>query len=233
MPVIVCASSKGGAGKTTVCALLASELAKQGEAKNVGVSLIDADPEKNLSTWAGLKKLPANIKIVCDVNEDNVLDVIEQAKAESVFVIVDLEGIASTTVAFAITQADLVIIPCQASQMDANKAVKVIKVVKTSSKMIHRDIPYAVMFNRLSAAIVTKTGKALREEFVNAGIDVFDRSLMERESFKSIFSFGGTIYDLPTKNAREVQSLTKAADNVKLLTEEVKRRLIEGTKNAK
>jgi len=52
VPVIVFASSKGGAGKTTACVVLACELARQGQAKNIGVSLIDADPNQHGAAWA-------------------------------------------------------------------------------------------------------------------------------------------------------------------------------------
>ncbi len=52
MPVIVFASSKGGAGKTTACVTLAGELARQGKDKNIKVSLIDADPNQHSAKWA-------------------------------------------------------------------------------------------------------------------------------------------------------------------------------------
>ena len=45
MPVIVFATPKGGAGKTTSALLLASELAARGAT----VAIIDADPEKWIS----------------------------------------------------------------------------------------------------------------------------------------------------------------------------------------
>ena len=228
MPVIVFASSKGGAGKTTACTVLACELARQGRDKNIGVSIVDADPEKNLSAWAQMEGKPDNIKIFNDVSESNILDVIEDARKHAPFVLVDLEGVASNTVTFALSQADLVIIPCQASQMDANKAVKVIKMIKNNSRMIQRDIAFAVLFNRLSAAIVTKTGKHLAEEFSSGGIDVFRCSLIERECYKSIFSYGGAVNDLDAKNRREQDSIDKAAENANLFAEEVKIRLKHG-----
>lgn len=232
MPVIVFASSKGGAGKTTACTVLACELARQGAGKNINVSIVDADPEKNLSAWASLEGKPDNITIFNDVSESNILDVIEEARGKAPFVLVDLEGVASNTVTFALSQADLVIIPCQASQMDANKAVKVIKMIKNNSRMIQREIPFAVLFNRLSAAIVTKTGKHLAEEFSSGGIDVFRCSLIERECYKSIFSYGGSVNNLEANSKREQESIDKAAENATLFAEEVKARLKEGIEKA-
>lgn len=225
MPVIVFASSKGGAGKTTACVILASELARQGKDKNIKISVIDADPEQNLAAWADLDGKPDNILLYKNVGESTILDVIEDAKNKSGIVLVDLEGVASNTVTFALSQADLVIIPSQASQMDANKAVKIIKMIKNSSRMIQRDIPFAVLFNRMSAAIVTKTAKYLSNEFETAGIDVFSTCLIEREIYKSVFSFGGTIYSVDTKTKKEQESINKAMANAVEFSEEVKVRL--------
>ena len=113
MPVIVFASSKGGAGKTTAAVTLAGELARQGSNKNIGVSLIDADPNQHSAAWAKLDGKLENIELFDNVTEDNILDVIEQAEKKTPFVIVDLEGVASSAVIGAISRADLVIIPCQ------------------------------------------------------------------------------------------------------------------------
>jgi len=129
MPVIVFASSKGGAGKTTACVVLACELARQGQAKNIGVSLIDADPNQHSAAWAKQEATPSNIRLFEGVNESNILDVIEQAQQQTPFVLVDLEGVASSAVIGAVSRADLVIIPCQPSQNDAKEAAKTIKTI--------------------------------------------------------------------------------------------------------
>lgn len=51
MPTIAFVSPKGGVGKTTAAVLLATEIAQKGKA----VTLIDADPNKPISTWARRK----------------------------------------------------------------------------------------------------------------------------------------------------------------------------------
>ena len=225
MPVIVFASSKGGAGKTTACVVLACELARQGKDKNIGVSLIDADPNQHSATWAGLDGKPDNIKLFAKVTEETILDAIEEAKKHSPFVLVDLEGVSSNSVTFATSQADLVIIPCQPSQNDATEAVKTIKMVRNSARMVQHEIPFSVLFSRLSAAIITKTGKHLAAQFDAAGIDVFKCSLIDREAFKSIFSFGGSVNGLEAKDKKARVSRDKAAANTYIYAEEVKQHL--------
>jgi chromosome partitioning protein len=71
--------------------------------------------------------------------------------------------------------------------------MKTIKTIKYSSKVSGRNIAYSVLFTRLSAAIITKTGRHLAADFDSSGVDLFVCSLIDREAFKSVFSFGGTV----------------------------------------
>ena len=225
MPVIVFASSKGGAGKTTACILLACELARQGIKSDIKISLLDADPNQHTAAWAKLNGRPNNIRLFDEVTEESILDTIEDAKTKSSFVLVDLEGVASNSVTYAISQADLVIIPCQASQNDAKEAVKTVKNIRNSARIIGREIPYVVLFGRVNAAIFTKNAKHLCAELESGGVELLKVSLIEREAFKSIFSFGGSISNLETRTSREKKAIEKAAINAMEFAEEVKLKL--------
>jgi chromosome partitioning protein len=228
MPVIVFASSKGGAGKTTAAVILTCELARQGDAKGLNIALVDADPNQHSAAWAKKEGCPKNVHLIENATEDSILDAIEAAENKASFVIVDLEGVASSAVIGAVSRADLVIIPCQPSQNDAKEAVKTIKTIQYSARVAGRKIAFAVLFTRLSGAITTKTGKHLASEFNDAGIDLFKCSLIDREAFKSIFSYGGTINNLESGTKREQDSINKAAENATIFTEEVKRKLKAG-----
>ena len=50
MAIISLANAKGGAGKTTAALILATELARQGNR----VVILDADPQRWITTWAEL-----------------------------------------------------------------------------------------------------------------------------------------------------------------------------------
>ena len=78
MPTIAFISPKGGVGKTTAALLLASQLAR-----GARVSVIDADPNHPIASWAKGTALPDNLSIVADVDEDNILDRIEEAAAST------------------------------------------------------------------------------------------------------------------------------------------------------
>jgi chromosome partitioning protein len=117
MPTIAFVSPKGGAGKSTSALLLATALAKVSE-----VTIIDADPNHPIQDWADGGNVPAKLTVVSKVSEDSIVQRIEDAAAKTPLVIVDLEGTASKTVLYAISEADLVIIPTQGSPLDAEPA---------------------------------------------------------------------------------------------------------------
>jgi chromosome partitioning protein len=192
MPTIVFASPKGGAGKSTSAVLLATELALKG----AGVTVLDADPNKPVSQWARRAGCPENLTVIADISETTIIDEIETAAQKTPFVVVDLEGTASMMVAYAISRADMVIIPTQGSQLDAAEAAKAIKLIKQQEKAFHKKIPYAILFTRTSSAIRPRTLQHIQAEFRKHGVQAFETQIHEREAYRALFSFGGTLESL-------------------------------------
>jgi chromosome partitioning protein len=214
MPTVVFASPKGGAGKSTSAVVLATELARRG----AGVTILDADPNRPVSHWARRSGCPESLNVLADISESTVIDTIEEAARTSAFVIVDLEGTASMTVAYAISRADLVVIPTQGSQLDAAEAAKAVKLIRQQEKAFARQIPYAVLFTRTSTAIRPRTLQHIREEFSTNQVPAFETQMHEREAFRAIFSFGGTLESLdPT----QVSNLQAALANARAFAGEV------------
>lgn len=220
MPTIAFISPKGGVGKTTATVTLATQLARK-----AGVSVIDADPNRPVEAWSRLPGRPGAITVVSDVNQDNIIDRIDEAARTSTFVLVDCEGTASLTVAYAIGSADLVIVPTQASQLDARQAARALKLVTDQEKQSRRSIPHRVLFTRSSPAIRTRTLASVQEQLKSAGIASFDTHLHEREAFRAMFSFGGPLEDF---DATQVSNVPKAIANARALTTEVLDVLKEG-----
>jgi chromosome partitioning protein len=161
MPTIVFASPKGGVGKSTAAVLLATELASHGGS----VTMIDADPNRPLSQWASRPGKPQKLAVIATTTEESIIDTIEKAAMMTQFVIVDLEGTASMMAGYAMSRADLVIIPAQGSHLDATEAVKAIKLVKGQEKAFKKKIPFAILFTRTSAAIRPRTLQSIEGEF--------------------------------------------------------------------
>ena len=208
MPTIVFASPKGGAGKSTAAVLLATELALKG----APVTILDADPNKPVSHWATRAGRPPNLKVIADASEASIIDDIEKAAQETPFVVVDLEGTASMTVAYAISRADLVIIPTQGSQLDAAEAAKAVKLIKQQEKAFGRTIHFAILFTRTSSAIRPRTLQHIQAEFRKHGVAAFQTQIHEREAYRALFSFGGTLDAL---DPRHVSNLGAAIVNAR------------------
>jgi chromosome partitioning protein len=217
MPTIAFVSPKGGVGKTTSAFLFASALSRVYD-----VTIIDADPNHPIQTWARGGNTPPRLTIISDVDEETIIERIEDAASKTTFVIVDLEGTASKTVIYAISQADFVIIPTQGSQLDANEASRAIRVVIQSEKMTNKKKPYAVLLTRTNSSIRTRGLAHIQNGLVDAGIPVLETELNERDAFKAVFSFQQTLEGL---DATDVPNLDKAKLNVLEFVAEVVERL--------
>ena len=219
MPSIVFVSPKGGAGKTTSALVLATQIAKQG----IGVTIIDADPNHPIKLWAQGEVPPKNLAVVSDVTEANIADQIAEAAGKTPFVVVDLEGTAATIVAYAISEADFVIIPTQGSQLDAEQASKALRLIRAHERGIQKHkpdykLPYSVLFTRTSRDITSRDTKHVRNSFKNAGVTCFQTELNERAAFKAMFSFR---QPLETLDPKEVSNIQQAIKNAEEYTREV------------
>jgi chromosome partitioning protein len=226
MPTIVYASPKGGVGKSTAAVLLATEVAGFG----ASVTMIDADPNKPLSHWAKLPGRPAKLTVEADVSEDSIIDTIEAAAKKTAFVIVDLEGTASVMVGYAMSRADLVIIPVQGSHLDAAEAAKAIKLVRAQELEFKRTIRYAILFSRTSAAIRSRTLQNIEAQFRERQIPVLTTQIIEREAYRALFAFGGTLSSLDTK---QVSNIPAAIMNARIFSNEILTMLKTDTKQAR
>lgn len=213
MPTIVFVSPKGGAGKSTSALVLAEQLARSAR-----VTLIDADPNRPIKAWATGPNTPQRLSVIGDADEENIIDKIEEAAAQTPFVIVDLEGTAAKIVVLAVSQADLVIIPTQGSELDAEQATRALRVVKQQEKMSRRVVPHGILLTRTGAVIRTRTMSHIIESYKNANVPVFEIELNEREAFKAMFSFRQPLAHL---DPAEVSNVNKAIANAEAFAAEV------------
>jgi chromosome partitioning protein len=214
MPTIVFASPKGGVGKSTAAVLLATELSGHGGS----VTMIDADPNRPLTQWANRPGKPTKLTVIATTAEDSIIDTIEKAALQTTFVIVDLEGTASMMVGYAMSRADLVIIPAQGSHLDATEAVKAIKLVKGQERAFNKQIPFAILFTRTSAAIRPRTLQSIESEFMHNQIPMFGTQIHERDAYRAMFAFGGTLAEL---DPAQVGNLPAARANARAFAAEV------------
>ena len=213
MPVIVTASSKGGAGKSTLTLVLAQAL----DAMGASVTVIDADPNRPLVRWRDGKS-KSSIEVVGDVTESNIIKLIREHSANRQFVLVDLEGTANRLVSRAITQADLVLIPLQASALDSNEAGRAVGLIKEEEEALEgRVIPYRIIMTRTNPLITTKIEAGIYQALADAKIALMKTRLHERQAYKAIFVRRATLSELDFS----VNGLEAARDNAERLASEV------------
>jgi len=222
MPTIAFACGKGGVGKSTSAVILATELAQRG----ADVTVIDADPNRPVSRWSMRGGLPQKLTVNGEATEDTIIDAIETEALKSTFVIVDLEGTASMTVAYAMSRADLVIIPIQGSFLDAAEASKAVALVRQQERAFSRKIPFAILLTRTSTTIRPRTLQSIMGELAQKNLPVFETQIHERDAYKAIFAFGGTLDDL---DVAQVPNIPTALANARAFTAEVLSMLKQNT----
>jgi chromosome partitioning protein len=231
MPVIPIAIPKGGAGKTTTALVVALELANLGKS----VTIIDGDPNGHIVHWAALPDAPSGITVIGSkpeemkhldtptivdkkVTEDTIIHQIQTAAASGAFVIVDLEGTANEMVSLAVRMADFVVIPIQGSHLDAKEAEHMIRLIRHQEGLAERQIPFAVLLTRTNPAITPGSQKHVERGLSERGIPCFDTQLYDREAYRALFSYGGTLLSLKDKGVRNVEN---AQSNAHALTAEI------------
>jgi chromosome partitioning protein len=74
-----------------------------------------------------------------------------------------------------------------------------------------------VLFTQTNPAVRPRTLKSLEQDLLQQGIPLFGTALHERDAFRAIFSFGGTLSDL---DPGAVSNVSAALDNARQFTAE-------------
>jgi len=213
LPVIVVANPKGGAGKSTTTLVLGTTIADLGGT----VTIIDADPNRPIVDWkTGNSRCPVNV--IGDISEQNIIETIKDEAKRQQFVFVDLEGTASRLSSRAISRADLVIIPIQASAVDARQASRAVQLISEEEQMLDRSIPFRVLFTRTSPLIPTKIENDIVKGLKSADLPMFTAHLNERQAFKAVFVSRLSLREL---NSAEVNGVATAQKNAAEIVEEL------------
>jgi chromosome partitioning protein len=212
MHVLSFSNPKGGTGKSTTALLVAEQLSLAGKK----VAIIDNDPSQNLLYWQsvregrGLKKL---FEVFPKSDPDTFDSLIADLQKNNDFTIVDMEGVKDLMASVVTMSSDLVVIPMQASPMDARNAASQLSIIKLAARHLKREIPHVFVFTRTNATIVTRLYRAIKEEMKN--LPILDVNLVERAAYKHMHEDGSLLSELDPKI---VSGLDNASINAKQLT---------------
>ena len=195
MPAVSIANPKGGAGKTTLALVLASELARSG----ASVVVIDADPNAIIAGW-GRKRTEQGrglpFEIVAGPKESELVKLIDRYTTSHDFVLIDLEGTASRMTSRALARSHLVLIPFNLSPIDAELAASAVALIQEEAEALGRSVPFRLVRSRDNAAIETKTAKRIVGAIADADLPLLSAGLVERAAYRDIFDFSATLEEL-------------------------------------
>ena len=141
MSIITVATTKGGAGKTTLAQVLLGALADRG----YQVAAIDADFNRTLANWCEMfSRHPVNCR--AELDQTKIVSTAGDLEERHDVVVIDTAGAATQTTVFAIGCADVVLVPIQASSSDVIEAIKTTRLIESAAEMVRREIPAKVVF---------------------------------------------------------------------------------------
>jgi chromosome partitioning protein len=214
MAVITFANAKGGAGKTTAALILSTELARQGHR----VVVLDADPQRWITSWAEVSGHIANLTVISHITPGSLECHIREMKDEADYIVIDLAGAKDQIVALALAISDQVLIPVQGCAMDARGAAQILELIRQIEDRSKQRINHSVVLTRVNSLVTTRALQTIKAMLAERGVSVLDTPIVERAAYREIFDCGGT---LQTMDPARVSNLDKARENAFALAKEV------------
>lgn len=183
--ILTYASSKGGVGKSTTCAAVASALALEGSR----VLIIDLDQNRTLERWS--RRGLADGLTVAAVDPQKFGSYFREVEASGEYdhICIDLPGTREVTLFKALARSDLVIIPAQASEPDLREALVVVGDIRDVSDTAGRAIPYRLLLTKIYP-LRTRVTDFAYAELARKGLPLFRTVLVERSAYREMFLNG-------------------------------------------
>jgi chromosome partitioning protein len=184
VPIISFASTKGGAGKTTLAFVVATAIARRlASGSDYCVACIDADPNGTLD--AALRKTgnPDIWSLASDA--ETLLPRLREAQRSAAVVLIDLEGSANQAMLYACGNSDLVLIPAQPSAYDVREARKTADVVSQAADLVGREIEVRVVLTR-TPVLRQRVAEHSRTQFAKSDLPVLPVELVQRTAFQTM-----------------------------------------------
>ena len=192
--IISIINEKGGTGKTTVAANIATALHRRGQK----VILVDADPQGSARDWRSASPVGANLPDVIALDRPAMLSAIKNFDAD--YVVIDTPAKAEGMVAGCIRVSDVAILVIRPSGLDVWASAAAVKLVRQKID-VGGKIEAGFLVNCVSAT--TTLSKSIKSGEWNAyAIDQMTSTIGQRAAFASSMTDGVSVYDTHDYTAR-------------------------------
>lgn len=199
--VVAVAQRKGGAGKSTVAATLATSLALAGRR----VALLDTDPQKTLSRWQQ-ERAKAGSRAAALSFEDpagwRIPATLDRLKPGHDALVLDTPPHADSDARIAIRAADLVLVPLQPSPADLWAMEATLELAKAERR------PVALLLNRVPSS--GRLGQEIATELQRRGLPLLVPVLGNRTGFATAFARGLGVAEAAPRSAAATEAAALA-----------------------
>jgi chromosome partitioning protein len=195
MDILVIASQKGGAGKTTIAGHLAVMAQQQGKS----VAIIDTDPQGSLASWWNERKDDTPVFIEAQIPQlKEQLNVLKEAGAD--LIIIDTPPAVTDLIKQVMILADLVIIPTRPSPHDLRAIGGTIEI----SQILNKKIIFVLNSSPVRSKFTAHAALALSQH-----APVCTTIIHQRIDFSMSMLDGRTVQEIDPegKSAQEIKGL--------------------------
>ncbi len=183
MSILTIATTKGGAGKTTLARLILGRSALSG----LKAAALDADFNHTLTDWVSTAaKSPMTVRH--ELDETKIVPLVSELHETHDVVVVDTAGAASQATIFAIGCADLVLVPVAPSSADIVEAIKTVNLIRSAAQMMRKEIPTRVVLTAVQPG--TNIADHIEKEIAKAKLPLLNTRLHRLVAFQEM-SFTG------------------------------------------
>ncbi len=183
--VISTLNQKGGVGKTTISANLASYLQNDG----YNVLLIDTDVQGSLKDWTtATEDETVSVK---SIHKNDIKKEIPLLKDKFDFLILDGRPEASREMGIVIRLSDIVLIPVQASSLDIWSTQIIAEAIEARQEVTNGLPISRFILNKIKKN--TKLANDAKEAILELNIALMETILHDREDFKKTMGMGKSV----------------------------------------
>lgn len=184
--IIAVTTSRGGAGKTSLCRVLSANLAVLG----YRVAILDADPNRTFSRWHKETYEGPALTVEHERDENEIVHRLHGLAENHDVVLADTAGFGNQTASMASGASDFVLIPVMADRDNVIEVLKTARQVSSYSKLRERDIPIRVVKSRWHPAGLAE--RATLNDLAGAQLAVLDQHLTDLTEFQKM-TFTGVV----------------------------------------